>query len=208
MPSSFSASTLAVRAARGQAAQLRRVLNESRLPIVVVDNQRRYLEVNTPALLALRLSLAEMRSLRIDDLTPPDWLGEMEAVWKRLMGTGSLTGHAPVATPDGGQFEVYYWALANALPGEHVIAFAIAPVPDDAPDRHGDPVAGSPAPLTPRERELLQLAAHGLSGPRIAEELVLSRSTVRTHFEHIYEKLGVGDRAGAVATAMRLGLIE
>jgi DNA-binding NarL/FixJ family response regulator len=62
-------------------------------------------------------------------------------------------------------------------------------------------------PLTPRELELLQLAADGFCGPMIADELVLSRATVRTHFESIYRKLDVHDRAGAVGKAMRLGLI-
>jgi DNA-binding NarL/FixJ family response regulator len=71
-----------------------------------------------------------------------------------------------------------------------------------------DPTSGPPSPLTPREAELLQLAADGFSGPRIAEKLVLSPATVRTHFANIYEKLGASERAGAVATAMRLGLIE
>jgi PAS domain S-box-containing protein len=65
-----------------------------------------------------------------------------------------------------------------------------------------------PRPLTEREIEVLRLAAAGQSGPRIAEQLVLSHSTVRTHFEHIYEKLGVGDRAAAVAQALRTGLIH
>ena len=65
-----------------------------------------------------------------------------------------------------------------------------------------------PRPLTERELEVLRLAAEGLSGPGIAERLVLSLSTVRTHFEHIYEKLGVGDRAAAVAQALRTGLIH
>jgi PAS domain S-box-containing protein len=65
-----------------------------------------------------------------------------------------------------------------------------------------------PRPLTQREIEVLRLAAEGHSGPEIAEQLVLSPATVRTHFEHIYEKLGVGDRAAAVAQALRTGLIE
>ena len=64
-----------------------------------------------------------------------------------------------------------------------------------------------PAPLSEREIEVLRLAAEGLSGPGIAERLVLSPATVKTHFEHIYEKLGVGDRAAAVAQALRTGLI-
>lgn len=62
--------------------------------------------------------------------------------------------------------------------------------------------------LTGREIEVLQLAARGLSGPEIAAQLVISAGTVRTHFENIYPKLGVGDRAAAVAQGLRLGLIE
>jgi PAS domain S-box-containing protein len=65
-----------------------------------------------------------------------------------------------------------------------------------------------PSALTPRELEVLQLAAQGCAGREIAEHLVLSRSTVRTHFEHIYRKYGVSDRAAAVAKALREGLIE
>jgi DNA-binding NarL/FixJ family response regulator len=63
------------------------------------------------------------------------------------------------------------------------------------------------AVLTPRERVVLQLAADGLSTPAIAEDLSVSRATVRTHFGNIYLKLNVRSRAGAVAKGMRLGLI-
>jgi PAS domain S-box-containing protein len=65
-----------------------------------------------------------------------------------------------------------------------------------------------PGPLSAREREILAMAAEGNTGPAIAQELFLSPSTVKTHFEHIYEKLGVGDRAAAVALALRSGLIR
>jgi PAS domain S-box-containing protein len=61
--------------------------------------------------------------------------------------------------------------------------------------------------LTARELQVLRLAAEGRSGPQIAESLVVSPATVKTHFENIYEKLGVSDRAAAVAFAMRMGLI-
>ena len=62
--------------------------------------------------------------------------------------------------------------------------------------------------LTPRERDVLQLAADGLTTTSIAQQLSLSRATVRTHFGHIYIKLDVSSRAGAVAKGMRLGLIS
>jgi PAS domain S-box-containing protein len=65
-----------------------------------------------------------------------------------------------------------------------------------------------PPSLTTRELEVLQLAALGLSGPEVAARLVVSPATVKTHFENIYRKLAVGDRASAVARALRLGLIN
>jgi two-component system nitrate/nitrite response regulator NarL len=62
--------------------------------------------------------------------------------------------------------------------------------------------------LTPREREVLVLAAEGLSASGIGERLFLSPSTVKTHLAHLYEKLGVSDRTAAVAEAFRQGLVE
>jgi len=66
----------------------------------------------------------------------------------------------------------------------------------------------SPTVLTPRELEVLQLAAGGRTGPQIAQELVVSPSTVQSHLKNIYGKYGVSDRASAVAKALREGLIE
>jgi two-component system nitrate/nitrite response regulator NarL len=62
--------------------------------------------------------------------------------------------------------------------------------------------------LTPREQEILHLIAAGKSLPEIAKELYLGLTTVKTHVQHLYGKLGVSDRAAAVAIAMRRGLIE
>jgi two-component system, NarL family, nitrate/nitrite response regulator NarL len=62
--------------------------------------------------------------------------------------------------------------------------------------------------LTAREREILELTAAGRSAPQIARELFVSTATVKTHLQHLYEKLGVSDRAAAVAEAMRRGLLE
>ena len=62
--------------------------------------------------------------------------------------------------------------------------------------------------LSAREREVLKLIADGGSIPMIAKQLFLAPSTVKTHVQRLYEKLGVGDRAAAVAEAMRRGLLE
>jgi len=63
------------------------------------------------------------------------------------------------------------------------------------------------SPLTAREIEVLELAAEGLTGRCIAEQLEISPSTVKTHFEHIFRRLGVRDRTSALARAIRCGLI-
>lgn len=63
-------------------------------------------------------------------------------------------------------------------------------------------------PLSDREREVLGHIAAGRSAPEIAKLLFLSPATVKGHLQSLYEKLGVSDRAAAVAEAMRRGLIE
>jgi DNA-binding CsgD family transcriptional regulator len=62
--------------------------------------------------------------------------------------------------------------------------------------------------LTPRELQVLQLVANGYSRAEIARRLTVSTSTVATHMKNIFERLGVRDRASAVAIGIRLGLIE
>jgi two-component system, NarL family, nitrate/nitrite response regulator NarL len=62
--------------------------------------------------------------------------------------------------------------------------------------------------LTERERQVLHAFARGQSVPQVAAELYIGVSTVKTHTQRLYEKLGVSDRAAAVAEAMRRGLLE
>ena len=69
------------------------------------------------------------------------------------------------------------------------------------------PAEGRPL-LSAREREILSLTAEGLTSPDIGKRLHLSPATVKTHLQNTYEKLGVSDRAAAVAEGMRRGLLE
>ncbi|WP_114854830.1 response regulator transcription factor [Brachybacterium sp. YJGR34] len=63
------------------------------------------------------------------------------------------------------------------------------------------------ARLSTREAEVLRLVADGCTNRAVATRLGIGEATVKTHLMHVYEKLGVGDRASAVRTAWELGLV-
>ncbi|MFG1922649.1 response regulator [Cryptosporangium sp. NPDC048952] len=62
-------------------------------------------------------------------------------------------------------------------------------------------------PLSPRELEVLRLVAGGSTNREAAQQLFISEATVKTHLLHVYAKLGVSDRAAAVATAFSRGYL-
>ncbi len=68
--------------------------------------------------------------------------------------------------------------------------------------------AGESTKLSDREHEVLLLLADGLGAAQIGDKLYLSESTAKTHITHIYQKLGAANRAQALVTAMRLGLLD
>jgi DNA-binding CsgD family transcriptional regulator len=199
----------AVLGARDEPTRLKRIFEQSPVPMVMVDDRRRYVEANRPARLWFRLSLQELRAFSIGELTAAPAGRVMEQAWKRLLDAGSMAGRYPVDGSDGSRLEVVYYGLARVLPELHLVAFAPADWPEDELDAIGDDRPRAAASLlTPRETEVLALAADGLSGPGLADRLALSPATVNAHFKNIYRKLAVQNRAAAVAKAMRLGVID
>lgn len=73
--------------------------------------------------------------------------------------------------------------------------------------RGAHPRTPASEPLSAREREVLALVAKGTSNREIARELFISEATVKTHLTHLYAKLGVNDRAAAVAVAYERGIL-
>ncbi|MEV4261925.1 response regulator transcription factor [Kribbella sp. NPDC049584] len=65
----------------------------------------------------------------------------------------------------------------------------------------------APSPLAARERQVLELVAKGTPNRDIARELFISEATVKTHLSHIFTKLGVTDRAAAVAKGYEQGIL-
>jgi hypothetical protein len=62
--------------------------------------------------------------------------------------------------------------------------------------------------LSPREKEVLQLLADGFSVSGISKQLFISESTTKTHISKVYDKLGAGNRAQALMSALKLGLLR
>ncbi|MDQ4103624.1 MAG: response regulator transcription factor [Actinomycetota bacterium] len=75
------------------------------------------------------------------------------------------------------------------------------------PEPH-TPTPAEMAQLTPREREVLSLMARGLSNADVAHELFISEATVKTHLARVMMKLGVREKAQAVAAAYQTGLVQ
>ena len=179
-------------------------------PMLVCDDQRRYIAVNDAACNLLRRSREELLGTGIEAVTPPENLDAMEEAWNAFMTAGSLVGAYEVMTGDGRRVEVEYNATANVLPGRHLTIFVVHPEghkPDvpaamDSLDPERDPG------LSPREVQVLEQLALGYRGTEIAEELGISPDTVRVHVRNAMRKLGARTRAQAIGMAMSMGIIS
>jgi DNA-binding NarL/FixJ family response regulator len=97
-------------------------------------------------------------------------------------------------------------AARNAIEGNAVIHPQLTKTFIEEAQAVGD--EPKTAPLSKREREILQKVADGATTRQVATELGISPHTVKTHLERIFEKLGANDRAQAVAIAIRKGIVE
>jgi len=75
------------------------------------------------------------------------------------------------------------------------------------PEQH-TPTPAEMAQLTSREREILAILAQGLSNAEVAEHLVIAETTVKTHLARVMKKLGLREKAQAVAAAYQTGLVQ
>jgi DNA-binding NarL/FixJ family response regulator len=97
--------------------------------------------------------------------------------------------------------EELYRAVRAAATGEAVLS------PPVASRLMGQMREGGREPPSEREMEVLRLVARGATNREIASRLFISEATVKTHLLHLFAKLGVGDRASAVAAAYENGLL-
>jgi DNA-binding CsgD family transcriptional regulator/DNA-binding transcriptional MerR regulator len=171
------------------------------VPMLVADDERRYVDANAAACLLLRLSRPEILRLRIDDLTPPGLEDVTASLWEAFVREGTQSGTFELATPDGARLTVDYSAKANLEPGRHLsmLYFPLSPqraVPKSTERRRHES-------LSEREREVLTLVAMGAQGPSIAVTLGLSAATVQSHLRRAMKKLGAKNPAHAIALGLQ-----
>lgn len=208
VPAALRQATEAVGATRGRLAQLQRTFDRSLIPMILIDNERRYVDVNPPARLLFRMSLKELRGLRLDDLTADTDLAALQGAWEELFERGTVSDRYTVTFKDGSKLLLFYAAIGNALPGHHLVVFVPTDWPgDELEELHPTVDPRIRDPLSPRQVEVLRLVALGANVSQIAQELLISEATVKTHVKHILERLGARNRTHAVALAMCDGLL-
>jgi DNA-binding CsgD family transcriptional regulator len=197
-----------VYAERGRVRELRLALHSSQVPMLTVDNERRIVDANLGARLLLRLQLGQLRHMQLDLLTHKLYRARWNALWEQLLARGQLWASDEFFAGESGALGVAFIAVANVLPGEHLIVLAPAEWPGDelGPADEPQPKRGS-ARLSRRQLEVLGLFADGLSVAEIAERLAISPATARTHGNNLLRKLGARNRAHAVALAAVSGLL-
>lgn len=186
-------------------AQTTASFEDSLVPMLIANDQRRYVDANRAACLLFRLDRAEVLRLSIDDLTPPEHRDATVELWEAFVREGTQAGTIELAMPDGARLRVDYSATAHVEPGRHLSLLSLP-----STDRARDPTPvgdREPSVLTDREREVLTLIAMGERGVAIARKLGVSPATVETHVRHCLTKLGASNRAHAIMLGLQRGEI-
>ena len=196
--------------------RLRVAFERSRNPMLIADDQRRWVTGNAAACELLELAHEEVPWRTMDDFTPPTEHQRLEEQWEAFLATGAAEGWYQLYVPERGPLPVEFSATANVLPARHLSVF----IPPDETSEQAKgllareatwrPVAAGASgrlQLTEREREIMTLVASGLQSGDMAERLFLSPETVKSHVQNAMGKLGAHTRAHAVAIALVTGQI-
>jgi PAS domain S-box-containing protein len=198
-------------------ARLRVAFAQSPHPMLIADDQRRWVTGNAAASELLGIERNEIAWHTMDDFTPPSERSRLKKQWAAFLASGEAEGWYELYVPDRGPLPVEFSATANVLPARHLSIFIPAvDASSELAQRDGPPEpAWTPVVaqgrdrwrLTKREREVMTLVASGLQNNEMAERLVLSPDTVKSHVANAMGKLGAHTRAHAVAIALVRGQI-
>ena len=199
------------------AMRLRMALERSRYPMLIADDQRRWVTGNAAACDLLGISPEEIPWRTMDEFTWPGERKRLEEQWGAFLASGGAEGSYQLFVPDRGPVPVEFSATANVLPARHLSVFMPPEEVSTEQSKSGLAREAAWAPvkvegagrmqITEREREVMTLVASGLQSGDIAERLFLSPETVKSHVHNALGKLGAHTRAHAVAIALVTGQI-
>jgi PAS domain S-box-containing protein len=187
------------------------IFEHSRIPMALVDRDRRYVEVNDALIDLYEYPRAEILGSVSDRMVVDDG-GRIDARWEQLVRTNQLYGERVVEHANGTHLRVTYAAHGTML-GDRWLALIVTLSarchPGGAELIGTAPIElprGTESTLTAREREVLRLVALGSNTRRIADELAVSPATVRSHVANAMAKTGTHTRAQLVAQVLVEGL--
>jgi DNA-binding CsgD family transcriptional regulator len=162
--------------------------------------------VNEAAERASGISNAEWLGRHFTDPVPPEARQQVTAQFRHAVESGQPTDFETVfidgsGTLRGVRAQHLPLRSGDAVVGVLILAFGVHGTPSE-PIRFG-----RPPHLTPRQRQILELLASGLSTSEIAGQLTLSIETVRNHVRNVLKELNAHTRSEALVAARRLGLL-
>lgn len=180
------------------------VFRRSSNAILLVDDERRIVEVNEPALELVARSRAEVIGKSIVDVIDPSERAESARQWQAFLQSGEYTGVRDMLRADGSTVAIDFAARLAAVDGRRLAIYVMLAKDGSwpAPAAQRSSTRNLTRHLTRREREIVTLIAMGRETAQIAQELHVSPETVRTHVRNAMAKLGAHTRAQLVAIAL------
>jgi DNA-binding CsgD family transcriptional regulator len=176
---------------------------QSKNPMVLVDDRRTIVDANGSFIMLLGHQRKELIDHRIFEFVDGGPLLS-ESAWDAALDAGRFTGEALLLCAAGGTVAVQWGATTEVVTGRRLVLVVALTT-----SRWGSRFRPEPSPasreLSPRQREIVRLVAHGMTGQEIADELVIAHETVRTHIRSAMGRLGARSRAHLVAKALGEG---
>jgi len=176
----------------------------SRNAMVLVDDDRRHVEVNGAYLAQTGYPRRELIGRPIAEIVVGGPLYSDDE-WQAELARRSFTGEARLLTADGRVVGVQFAAHAEVVTGRRLVLAVVLSTSRWGKHFRRDVEVKEPGRLSAREREIVRLIADGDSGPEIAQRLHISHDTVRTHVRNAMTKLGARSRAQLVAKSVGEG---
>ena len=183
-----------------------RLVDSLVVPASLHDVAGRFVHMNAAAERASGLSKADLLGRHFTDPVPPEARENVAEQFRRAVECGQPTDFETVFVDASGQVR---GVRAQHLPlrsGDSIVGVLILAFAAQRPPPR--PAGLEPPPrLTPRQREILDLIAAGLSTSEMATNLTISTETVRNHLRSVFKELDVHTRLEAIVKARRLGLL-